>query len=112
MLGEEYAGNAFTCEPVGNLVYRLQLKESEDGVLVTGARAPGEAGDEFLASRDNWFRPVQAKTGPDGALFVGSPDTVATKIAKVARFLGIERFNLNASGSRRRDSTTRCGRHC
>ena len=24
----------------------------------------------FLSSRDNWFRPVQAKTGPDGALYV------------------------------------------
>ena len=25
---------------------------------------------EFLASSDNWFRPTQMKTGPDGALWV------------------------------------------
>ena len=33
-------------------------------------RAPDEPDSEFLSSRDNWFRPVQARTGPDGALWV------------------------------------------
>ena len=36
----------------------------------TGRRAAGEERGEFLASTDNWFRPVQVRTGPDGALYV------------------------------------------
>jgi probable LLM family oxidoreductase len=35
--------------------------------------------------------------GPEGALFVGSPETVATKIAHVARGLGLSRFDLKYS---------------
>jgi probable LLM family oxidoreductase len=35
--------------------------------------------------------------GPDGALFVGSPETVAAKIVKVARMLGLSRFDLKYS---------------
>ena len=34
---------------------------------------------------------------PDGALFVGSPQTVATKIVKTARELGLSRFDLKYS---------------
>ena len=37
------------------------------------------------------------QAGPDGALFVGSPETVATKIATVARGLGLARFDLKYS---------------
>jgi len=29
-----------------------------------------EADSEFLTSSDNWFRPVEARTGPDGALWI------------------------------------------
>ena len=35
--------------------------------------------------------------GPDGALFVGSPSTVAAKIAKVVDGLGLSRFDLKYS---------------
>ncbi len=70
LLGVDYYENSFTCEPVGNTVYRLQLKENKNGAVVTGTRAPGEEDLDFLSSHDNWFRPVQAKTGPDGALYV------------------------------------------
>lgn len=35
--------------------------------------------------------------GPDGALFVGAPKTVATKIVKVAKGLGLTRFDLKYS---------------
>ena len=31
---------------------------------------PGRARVEFLASRDEWFRPVNMALGPDGALYV------------------------------------------
>jgi alkanesulfonate monooxygenase SsuD/methylene tetrahydromethanopterin reductase-like flavin-dependent oxidoreductase (luciferase family) len=39
----------------------------------------------------------EALAGPDGALFVGSPETVATKIVKVAKGLGLSRFDLKYS---------------
>jgi probable LLM family oxidoreductase len=35
--------------------------------------------------------------GPEGALFVGSPETVAAKIVKVAKGLGLARFDLKYS---------------
>ena len=70
VLGEEYSGDAFTCEPVGNLVYRLKLNELADGAEIKGARVADEELSDFLASRDNWARPVQVKTGPDGALYI------------------------------------------
>jgi len=68
LLGAEYYGNAFICEPVHNLVTRLVLEP--DGVTFAGRRADDEQRSEFLASNDNWFRPVQVRTGPDGALWV------------------------------------------
>jgi len=68
LLGAGFSQNLFICEPVHNLVRRLVLTPS--GVTFTAARAADEAASEFLASTDNWFRPVQALTGPDGALWV------------------------------------------
>jgi putative membrane-bound dehydrogenase-like protein len=68
LLGSEFYGNAFLCEPVHNLVHRLVLQPN--GLTFSGVRAADEQQSEFLASRDNWFRPVQVRTGPDGALWV------------------------------------------
>jgi putative membrane-bound dehydrogenase-like protein len=68
LLGQNYYGNAFVCEPVHNLVHRLILEP--DGATFTARRAPEEQKAEFLASTDNWFRPVQVRTGPDGALWI------------------------------------------
>ncbi|MGB7156568.1 MAG: neutral/alkaline non-lysosomal ceramidase N-terminal domain-containing protein, partial [Tepidisphaeraceae bacterium] len=68
LLGDAYLGNTFTCETVHNVVHRLVL--DGDGSALTRKRAEGERESEFLASSDNWFRPVQARTGPDGALYV------------------------------------------
>jgi len=59
-------GNAFICEPTGNLVHREVL---EPAGATFGAHA-GREGVEFLASRDEWFRPVNMTVGPDGALYV------------------------------------------
>ncbi len=39
----------------------------------------------------------EREAGPDGALCVGSPDTVATKIARTVRALGLSRFNMKYS---------------
>ena len=68
LLGEQFHGNAFTCEPVHNLVSRLVL--TPDGLSFKGRRDEVEKDSEFLASSDNWFRPVMIRTGPDGALWV------------------------------------------
>ena len=67
-LGEQYYGNAFTSEPVHNLVSRLVL--TRDGYGFKGERAADEQESEFLASSDNWFRPTMIRTGPDGAIWV------------------------------------------
>ena len=68
LLGEQFYGNAFVAETVHNLVHRMVLEG--DGPGLTRRRAEGEREAEFLASADNWFRPVQVRTGPDGALYV------------------------------------------
>src|SRR5262249_55208092 len=68
LLGPEFSGNVFTCEPVNLLVHRRQLVDR--GYSFAGRRAADETESEFLASTDPWFRPVQARTGPDGALWI------------------------------------------
>lgn len=59
---------SFVSEPVHNLVHREIM--SLDGVRYTSRRADDEQESEFLASTDNWFRPTQLRTGPDGALWI------------------------------------------
>ena len=51
-----------------NLVTRLVVEPR--GVTFSGHRAADETKSEFLASTDSWSRPVQVRTGPDGALWV------------------------------------------
>src|SRR5205807_7840259 len=68
LLGAEYRGDVFTCEPVNLVVTRLKL--APEGSTFSGRRAADEEKSEFLSSTDNWFRPVQVRTGPDGALWV------------------------------------------
>ncbi|MGM0489660.1 MAG: PVC-type heme-binding CxxCH protein, partial [Planctomycetota bacterium] len=58
----------FVCEPTYNLVHRSVLHRQ--GVTFFSRRASDEQESEFLASTDHWFRPVQARTGPDGALWI------------------------------------------
>jgi putative membrane-bound dehydrogenase-like protein len=61
-----YRGNAFTGEPANNLVCRHILEPAGVGFR---ARRAGDK-QEFLASSDNWFRPVNFLNGPDGCLYV------------------------------------------
>ncbi|MCA9134947.1 MAG: hypothetical protein KDA45_17380, partial [Planctomycetales bacterium] len=63
---EEYYGNAFIGEVAGNLVMRYRL--TADGISFAGQRAHSQT--EFLASTDNWFRPVNFVNAPDGMLHV------------------------------------------
>lgn len=66
LLTPEFAGAVFSCDPTGNLVHadRLTAKGA------TFAASPLHEGREFLASRDDWFRPVFLAKGPEGALYV------------------------------------------
>ena len=63
-----YVAHAFISEPVHNLVHHEVM--TADGLTFTSRRPDDEQQSEFLASRDNWFRPTQIKTGPDGALYI------------------------------------------
>lgn len=58
---------AFTCEPFHNLVLHYELTDA--GVSFDG-RLAEKSKLHFLASADNWTRPVLTRTGPDGALWV------------------------------------------
>jgi len=62
----EFQGNVFIGEVAGNLAMRYRL--TKDGVSFAGNRA--EDGVDFLASTDNWFRPVNFANAPDGMLHV------------------------------------------
>ncbi len=65
---EAYRGNVFVCDPANNLIHRDVLIPK--GATFIAKRAEGEENCEFLASTDNWFRPVHLTLGPDGALYV------------------------------------------
>ena len=59
-------GSAFICEPAQNLVQRQRLRSS-GATFLAEHPTPGR---DFLASPDQWFRPVHATVGPDGALYI------------------------------------------
>ena len=87
---DTYRFNCFTCEPAGNLVHRDVL--SPDGVTFVGSRAYPT--NEFIASPDNWFRPVNLTVGPDGALYlcdmyrktIEHPDYLPEEVRKITDF--------------------------
>lgn len=66
LFDKEFHGNNFVCDPANNLVHRELLKEN--GAVFKAVRAYEDR--EFLASTDNWFRPVELKLGPDGAMYL------------------------------------------
>jgi probable LLM family oxidoreductase len=99
-------------------LYHRAVDSYGHGPLPIGAHSPGhvarsdeEARDEYwphyaaMHARIGRERGWPAMTreqfdltaGPDGALFVGSPETVAEKIARVAKGLGLSRFDLKYS---------------
>ena len=65
-LPSEFLNNAFIGEPAGNLVIRNVLTPAG---ATFEARRPTPMRD-FLTSTDNWCRPVNATTGPDGCLYI------------------------------------------
>lgn len=98
-------------------LYKKALEQFGRPMLPVGAHSPGHlaATDEqaieelyphFKANRDRigaergWppvTRAEYEREAKDGALYVGSPETVAAKIVKTARGLGLSRFDLKYS---------------
>ena len=66
VLPDSYLGNAFVCEPTGNLIKRNAVLE--DGFMLSASGVYENR--EFLASTDERFRPISLASGPDGALYV------------------------------------------
>jgi putative membrane-bound dehydrogenase-like protein len=62
----EYYGNLFLAEPAANVVHRMTLEPR--GVSFVARR--GDERAEFVASPDNWCRPVNFANAPDGTLHV------------------------------------------
>jgi len=65
-LPEVYRGGAFSCDPTANLVHFDRLEP----LGATFRARPIDDGPEFLASSNDWTRPVFLASGPDGALYV------------------------------------------
>ncbi|MEO8276331.1 MAG: LLM class flavin-dependent oxidoreductase [Thermoanaerobaculia bacterium] len=111
-------------------LYRRSLQRFGHPAQPVGIHSPGYvAASDELARDEAWphFAAMQARigaergwspmtrgqfdhaAGPDGALFVGSPATVAGKIVRVARTLRLSRFHLKYSlGTLPHESLMRC----
>ncbi|MFN5655419.1 MAG: PVC-type heme-binding CxxCH protein, partial [Verrucomicrobiota bacterium] len=66
LLTPECASAIFSCDPTGNLVHADRLV-AKGATFVASPLYPGR---EFLASRDDWFRPVFLARGPEGAMYI------------------------------------------
>jgi putative membrane-bound dehydrogenase-like protein len=64
----EFHGNHFSVDNAQNLVHRCVL--DPHGVTYRARRPAADETTEFLTSTEQWFRPVNLTTGPDGALYV------------------------------------------
>ncbi len=65
---ERWNYSYFTGEPTINLVSHYFVER--DGVSYQAMREEGREETEFMRSKDLWFRPVETRVGPDGALYV------------------------------------------
>jgi putative membrane-bound dehydrogenase-like protein len=66
LLTPECSLAVFSCDPTGNLVHADRLTAT----AATFVASPLYQGREFLASRDDWFRPVFLTKGPEGAMYI------------------------------------------
>ena len=58
----------FTTEPTINIVSHFMVEP--DGVTYKAHRESGREQTEFIRSDNLWFRPIEVRVGPDGALYV------------------------------------------
>ena len=99
-------------------LYRQMLQRFGKPLLPIGVHSPGHVADtDQQAKEDIWphyeglmnrigsergWQPIgrahfEREAGPDGALVVGSPETVAAKIARTIKALGLTRFDMKYS---------------
>lgn len=64
----EYNGDYFTTEPTINVVHHTRL--TPKGVSSTFHKLPGREETEFIRSKDMWWRPIEVRVGPDGAMYL------------------------------------------
>ena len=122
-------GSARQFAPLADL-YRRALSEMGRPELPVGVHSPGyvaatdeQARDDFMPhflpymnklGRERRWAPMgtdQAlqQLGPEGAVYCGSPDTVAAKIVDTVRVLGLSRFQLKYSfGTLPHDQRMQC----
>lgn len=60
---ENFLSNFFIGDPVRSRVYRYSFN-------FKGSTPIGKKEEDFILSEDPWFRPVDVKLGPDGALYI------------------------------------------
>ena len=65
---DRWRGAYFTGEPTLNIVHQQFVRP--DGVSYMTEKEAGREETEFIRSRDLWFRPIETRVGPDGALYV------------------------------------------
>jgi putative membrane-bound dehydrogenase-like protein len=65
---EKWNYSYFTGEPTINIVHHQFVKK--DGVSYRTEKEAGREETEFMRSSDLWFRPIETRIGPDGALYV------------------------------------------
>lgn len=67
---EKYRGSLFVGEVSENVVHHREIHFPADRVEPDALRPKDEPDYEFIASSDNWFRPVQIINGPGAALYI------------------------------------------
>ncbi|HEX5216403.1 MAG TPA: LLM class flavin-dependent oxidoreductase [Vicinamibacterales bacterium] len=99
-------------------LYKQSLLRFSKPMQMIAAHSPGHVAATDAQARDDVWPHYQAmmtrigrergwppmarehferEAGPDGALYVGSPETVATKIAATVQTLGLDRFDMKYS---------------
>ncbi|MDQ3624521.1 MAG: c-type cytochrome, partial [Verrucomicrobiota bacterium] len=64
----EYHGDYFTTEPTINILHHERLRP--EGLSFAGFKVPDREETEFITAKDLWFRPIEVRVGPDGAMYV------------------------------------------
>lgn len=58
----------FTTEPTINIIHQQFV--TPEGPTYVSTKEPGREEAEFIGSRDYWWRPIETRIGPDGALYL------------------------------------------